>query len=227
MFLYLGDYILIVKLSYILFIVQPIMRLEPANTHDSAKRPSERHVLVLHSAGENNEAATKYVNESLSRGQLTIYVPVNTDNNYNTNYNTISHSSKIESEIMNYEDNVNRGNLLTLDIRSFYNSALAGNMQPFEELKTLLEEAIKERIASDKNDEVTFVSGIAGTLAANQKFDESISAEKWWQKTHSEWLQKGLKVSMICSHPRTIFEKSEFIHYKQAMSSLHYNVLNK
>jgi len=71
------------------------------------------------------------------------------------------------SGITNYEDHVNHGNLLTLDTRSFYNSVLAGNVQPFEELKILLEEAIKERIASGKSDEVTFVSGIAGTLATN------------------------------------------------------------
>jgi hypothetical protein len=196
------------------------MTFEPTNTYDSTRLPFQQHALVLHSA-DNNKAATKYVNEALSRGQLTVYVPVNTDNNNNT-----SHSSEIESGIISYEDNVNRGNLLTLDIRSFYNSALAGNMQPFEELKTLLEEAIKERIASDKNDEVTFVSGIGGTLASNQKFDECINAEKWWQKTHSEWLQKGLKVSMICSHPSTVFDKSQFAQYKQAMSSLHSTVVH-
>jgi len=168
------------------------MTLEPANTYGSAQLPFQQHALVLHSTEHNNKAATKYVNEALSRGQLTVYVPVNTDNN------NMPHSSEIASEIVNYEDNVNHGNLLTLDIRSFYNSALAGDMQPFEELKILLEEAIKERIASDKNDEVIFVSGIGGTLATNQKFDESINSEKWWQKTHSEWLQKGLKVTMIC-----------------------------
>ncbi len=55
-------------------------------------------------------------------------------------------------------------------------------MQPFEELKVLLEEAIRERIASSKNDEVTVVSGIAGTLATNQKLDESINLEEWWEK---------------------------------------------
>ncbi len=62
--------------------------------------------------------------------------------------------------------------------RAFYNSALAGNVQPFEELKILLGEAIRERIASSKNDEVIFVSGIAGSLATNQKFDESINLEE-------------------------------------------------
>jgi hypothetical protein len=100
-------------------------------------------------------------------------------------------------------------------------------MEPFEELKIMLEEAITERrIASDKNDEVTFVSGIAGSLATNQRFDESIAAEQWWQKTHSEWLQKGLKITMICSHPCTIFDKNQFMHYKQAMSSLHQIVVD-
>ncbi|MDQ3967644.1 MAG: hypothetical protein M3275_04515 [Thermoproteota archaeon] len=188
--------------------------MEAANTPSSVELPLKQHSLVLHSP-EDSKSATKYVNEALSRGQFTVYIPVNTDNN-----NTL-HSSEIESGIISYEDNVNRGNLLTLDIRSFHNSALAGNMQPFEELKTLLEEAIKERIASNKNDEVTFVSGIGGTLATNQKFDECINAEKWWQKTHSEWLQKGLKVTMICSHPSAVFEKNQFMHYKQAMSSLH------
>ena len=190
------------------------MTLEPANTFDSAKLPFKQHTMLLYSADDNNKTATKYVNEALRRGQLTVYVPVNTDNN-------TSHISEMESEIINYEDNVNRGNLLTLDIRSFYNFVLDGNVQPFEDLKILLEEAIRERIASNKNDEVTFVSGIAGTLATNQKFDECINSEKWWQKTHSEWLQEGLKVTMICSHPSTIFDKSQFMHYKQAMSSLH------
>jgi hypothetical protein len=85
----------------------------------------------------------------------------------------------------------------------------------------LLEDAIKERIASDKNDEVIFVSGIARTLTTNQKFNESVNAERWWQKTYSEWLQKGLKVTMICLHPSPILNKNQFMDYKQAISSLH------
>ena len=206
----------ICRKQLLIIIVYRNIQLDPVSTHEAAKLPFEQHALVLFSSEDNSKATTKYVNEALRRGQLTVYAPVNTDNN-----NNASHTSKVESEIIKYEDNVNRGNLLTLDIRSFYNFLLSGDQQPFEELRVLLEEAIRERIASDKNDEITFVSGIAGTLAANQKFDESINAEKWWQKTHSEWLQKGLKVTMICSHPSTIFDKNQFIHYKQTISSLH------
>jgi hypothetical protein len=175
---------------------------------------------MLRFSQDEDRASKRYIDGALRRGQLIVYIPINTDNN------TTSHISEIESEIINYEENVNRGNLLTFDTRFFYNSVLAGNTEPFEELKMLLEEAIRERTASDKNDEVTFVSGIAGTLATNQKFDESINAEKWWQKTHSEWLHKGLKVTMICSHPSTVLDKNEFMHYKQAMSSLHDIILD-
>jgi len=172
--------------------------------------------MLLYSNDDEDEdkAAAKYVNEGLRRGYLTVYLPINTPDT--------SDLSKIMSEIVDYKENVNRGNLLTLDIRSFYNFALAGNMQPFDELKTMVEEAIKERIASKKsNDEIILVMGVVGGLAENQKFDECLNLERWWQKTHSEWLQNDLKVTIICPHPNPILDKNQFIHYKQTISSLH------
>jgi hypothetical protein len=189
------------------------MTLEPVNATGSAKLPFHQHAMLLYSNDED-KARTKYVNEALRRGQLTVYVPVNTDNK-------ASHMSKMTSRIVNYEDDVNRGNLLTLDTRSFYNFALAGDLQPLEELKIMIEEAIEERIASEKNDEVIVVVGIAAGLARNQKFDESINTERWWQKTHSEWLQKGLKITIICPHSSAMLDKSQSVHYAQALSSLH------
>jgi hypothetical protein len=42
-------------------------------------------------------------------------------------------------------------------MRTFYNFALAGDLQPFEELKVLIEEAIEERIASKGNEEELIV----------------------------------------------------------------------
>jgi predicted house-cleaning noncanonical NTP pyrophosphatase (MazG superfamily) len=192
------------------------MTLDPLNASGSAKLPFHQHAMLLYSNDSNDDedkAAAKYVNEGLKRGYLTVYLPINVHN--------IPHESKIVSEIMDYEENVNRGNLLTLDIRSFYNFALAGNMQPFDELKTMLEEAIKERIVSKSSDEIILVMGVVGGLAENQKFDECLNLERWWQKTHSEWLQKGLKVTIMCPHPSQILDKNQFMHYKQTISSLH------
>ena len=44
------------------------------------------------------------------------------------------------------------------------------------------------------------VAEVAAELNRNEKFDERINLVKWWQKTHSEWLQKGLKVTVICPY---------------------------
>lgn len=175
--------------------------------------------MLLYSSDED-KVATKYVNEALKKGYLTIYIPINGD------------TSKIASlENIDYEENVNQASLLTFDTRTFYKFALAGNLEPFEELKVLLEEAIREkRIAYKRNDDddedeeelnVVIVAGVAAELNRNEKFDECIKLEKWWQDTHSEWLRKGLKVTVICPHLNPKLGKGEFMHYKQAISSLH------
>ena len=204
--------------------MQSIRILHFVDTPGPPKFPFKQHALLVYSSSNEYKAPAKYVNAALSRGQLTVYVPIHMDN---AAENGTLRTSRLGPGISNFEDNVNGGNLLTLDIRSFYDSLLAGNMEPFEELKILLDEAIRERIASGKSQEVTFVSGIAGTLAANQRFDQCINSERWWQKTHSEWLQNGLKVTMICSHPSKMFDKSQFMHYKQAMSSLHEEIVER
>ncbi len=191
------------------------------NLHEtvSPNLPLNQHVLLVYRSDKDDTAPLKYVNEALNKGHLTVYVPLDAENPNGDS--TIGHS-KMASGITNYQDNVNRGNLLTLDIQSFYNFVIDENVQPFEELKTLLEEAVRERIALGKSAEVTFVSGIGGTLATNQKFEQCISSEKWWQKTHTEWLRNGIRVTMICSHPSKIFDNSEFMHYRQAMSLIHH-----
>lgn len=176
--------------------------------------------------GDEENAVTKYLSEALRRGYLTVYLPLTTNNNNNNS----SPLSKIAlSESMDYKENMNQGNLLTFDTRTFYNFALAGNLQPFEELKVLIEEAIEEKqILSKKkmaNEEdevsVVVVAGVAAELNRNEKFDECIKVEEWWQKTHSEWLHKGLKVSIICHHLIPKLNKDEFTHYREAIASLH------
>jgi hypothetical protein len=180
-------------------------------------------MLLQHS--DEEDTITKYVNEALKKGYLTIYLPIRGANDNNNNSSDLLKLALSKS--IDYEENVNRGNLLTFDTRTFYNYALAGDLQPFEELKVLLEEAIEEkRSASKRNDNdeelmVVVIAGVAAELNRNEKFDECIKVEKWWQETHSEWLQKGLKVTVICPHLIPKLEKGEFMHYRQAISSLH------
>jgi hypothetical protein len=173
--------------------------------------------------GDEENAVTKYVSEALRKGYLTVYLPLTTKNN-----NSSALSKIALSKSMDYKENMNQGNLLTFDTRTFYNFALAGDLQPFEELKVLIEEAIEEKknILSKRkmaNEEVivVVVAGVAAELNRNEKFDECIKVEEWWQKTHSEWLHKGLKVAVICPHLIPKLNKEDFTHYRQAIASLH------
>jgi hypothetical protein len=185
--------------------------------------------MLLYPVADEEDVIARYVNEALERGQLTVYLPLTTNNNNNNS----SHLPKIAlSESKDYKENTNRGNLLTFDTGTFYNFALAGDLQPFEELKVLIEEAIEEKrilskkkVADEEEVSVVVVAGVAAELNSNEKFDECIKVEEWWQKTHSEWLQKGLKVAIICPHLIPKLNKGEFSHYRQAISSLHEIVL--
>jgi hypothetical protein len=161
--------------------------LKSVDTHDPRKLHlnQQQHTMILHRGDEGN-TVTKYVSEALSKGYLTVYLPLTT----NTNNNNSSDLSKIAlSENMDFKENVNSGNLLTFDTRTFYNFALAGNLEPFEELKVLIEEAIEEKknILSKwkvANEEVivVVVAGVAAELNRKEKFDECIKVEEWWQK---------------------------------------------
>jgi len=96
------------------------MTLGPFNTSGSAKLPFHQHAMLLYSNDSDDEdkAAAKYVNEGLRRGYLTVYVPINT-------YDT-SDLSKIISEIVDYKENINRGNFFNFRHKIiFYNFALA------------------------------------------------------------------------------------------------------
>jgi hypothetical protein len=86
-----------------------------------------------------------------------------------------------------------------------------------------VEEEEEETTTTTSEEEaiVVLVVGVAAELASHGKFYESIMLEEWWHKTHSEWLQKDLKVNIICPHSNSILYKSELMHHKQALSLLH------
>ena len=91
----------------------------------------------------------------------------------------------------------------------------------------MIEEAIEEKrilskkkVANEEEVSVVVVAEVAAEQNRNEKFEECIKVEEWWQKTHSEWLHKGLKVSNICPHLIPKLNKDEFTHYRPAIASL-------
>lgn len=180
--------------------------------HDFAKPSSREHVMFLYDNDDTrNEAAINYINDGLRKGQMAIYASVHA--------NDKSHMSKISSKIMDYAENIELGSLLILNLNTFYQRALAGDLEPFKDFKAMLEEIVQERIAGKRNEEVVVVADCADSLSRNEKFDECLYVERWWQGTHSEWMENNLKITVICPHPNSILENNAL--HKNQISNQH------
>lgn len=172
-----------------------------------------QHAMLLYNDDANpDDTMIRYVNDALKEGHLVVYMPI--DENY------ASDRSRVASAITNYEENVNRGNLCTLQTRRFYEDAIAGNLDLFEELKEVLEEMMRERIEVGKDNKMTLHFGCAGDLTQNDKFEDAITIEKFWQKTFSEWIEKGLNITLLCPHSNSKLNHPHH-DYKKRMRALH------
>jgi hypothetical protein len=181
----------------------------------SLVNPSCReHVMLLYDNDyERNEVAVNYINEALKNSQLVVYASVDADD--------ASYMTKVSSKIMNYKENMEHGDLLVLSLKPFYKRALTGDLEAFKDFKELLEEIVQERTLAGRKNEVLIVADCADNLSREKLFDEDLFVERWWQNTHLEWLEKDLKITIICPHPSEVLEDKLFANHKQKISSQH------
>ncbi|MFY3740835.1 MAG: hypothetical protein HMLIMOIP_001280 [Candidatus Nitrosomirales archaeon] len=170
--------------------------------------------MLLYSADEDlNEAVINYINQALKQGQLTVYASVDAKDPL--------HMDKIAPNIADYQGNIERGDLLLVKLYSFYERALTGDLEPFDDLKAILEEIIKERITLGKMAEAFVIADCADLLSRNEKSDECLLVERWWQNTHSEWTEKNIRITIVCPHPSNIGEQMSVVQHRRQLSRLH------
>lgn len=175
---------------------------------------SARHVMLLYETDDARlESVTSYITDALAKDDLAVYASVHADN--------ALHISKITSKIANYNVNIEQGNLLILNIKNFYSRALAGDLEPFKDLKAFLEEMIRERIAAGKSGRIVVVADCADNLSKNKRFEECVYIERWWQDSYLEWSGKELKITVVCPHPSVILGKERYAQEKHQISHQH------
>src|SRR5215210_4118535 len=133
-------------------------------------------MLSCDSPDECNSAAIDYLNEGLRASQLCIYASV-----FNGNK---SYLSRISSKIINYQANIEKGNLVIIDFLHFYESAKASNLAPFKQLKVRIEQLLRKRISEGEGDKVLIFAEAAGFLSEHCHFNKSIDLESWWNDAH-------------------------------------------
>jgi hypothetical protein len=87
-------------------------------------------VLLYENNSERDIATIDYINRGLQENQLCVYASVNAYDRSNL--------SKVLPKIKDYKENINKRNLLIINLKPFYNSALKEDLTPFEELRTLI-----------------------------------------------------------------------------------------
>jgi CheY-like chemotaxis protein len=178
-----------------------------------------QHVILLYKSDSSRDlTAAKCINQGLKEGQLCIYASVNACEPF--------HLTKISSLIEDYKDNLNKRNLLIIDLKPFYDSALVGGLAPFKKLEIQLQYELKKREDANKNKDVLIIADCADNLFVNQHFDQCEMVENWWHNIYVKYLQQYGKeqwshFTVICPYQELLLDKNPFNRHKHQISHNH------
>lgn len=180
-------------------------------------------ILLYKNDSSRNHAAAKCLNQGLKEGQLCIYASVNAHMG--------PHLTQMSSLIEDYNENIEDRNLLIVGLKPFYDSALKGDLTPFDEFNTKIQEEMRTRGGKRKSKHVLIIADCADNLFASQRFNECEIVENWWHDVYNKWTKKqqqqqqqGNKDShftVICPYSSSLLVKNPFSQHKHQISHNH------
>jgi CheY-like chemotaxis protein len=175
-------------------------------------------MLLYDNNSERDVATVSYINQGLEENQLCMYASVYAYDE--------PRLSRILHKIKDYKENINKRNLLIVNLKPFYDSALNGDLIHFEKLKTQTQQELERR----NNKSVIIVADCADNLFQNQYFDQSELVESWWHRVYLEWIQQEEKkknnrlqnnITIICPHLGKLLGKHPFSQHKNKIFDNH------
>ena len=175
---------------------------------DVSQELTQRHhiALIYQSKDELDRALADYLNKGLERGHYCIFATIH--------FRDRGYVQALSTRINNYQENIDSGNLLVIDLAPYYLAALTHDLRPFHETKEFFE---KTKGHSNRN--VQFVSDATGFLFRNRHFDECAMIEGLWQ-------QKPFEGSYVCPYQEQFLDTSPEEMKRQAIWSTHDLVVN-
>jgi hypothetical protein len=90
--------------------------------------------------------------------------------------------------------------LFIVNLKPFYDSALAGDLTLFEEFKLQLQQELEDR--DDRA--LPIVADCADNLISIEHFDQCELVDRWWQDNYMEWRRRQERerdhITVICPH---------------------------
>lgn len=166
---------------------------------------------------ERVEAARKYLNYSLANDIFTIYASVDTKETF--------YRSRLAAGIADCDRNIVEGNLMLFELTGFLESALKSSWEPFDDLKALLAEIVKERIVAGHRGEIMLFGDCADYLSRHGMLEQCIGLERWWDNACSELSKSGVRITVVCPHSSASFEGKSRPGFEREVSRFHSVVL--
>ncbi len=153
------------------------------------------HVILLYDKQDDlDKAISAYINEGLMRGQICVHASVSLANE--------GYIENFSSQITNYQENLEKGNLVVVDLVPFYVNAMVGNLESFNKLKEeIISKANSDTNRKDKH--IRLTADCATLLLKNKHFEECINLENWWHK-------KPFDGSHVCPYPKSLLDQYPF-----------------
>jgi len=161
-----------------------------------------KHVIITYSDYSRlMDVVIKFLNMGLKRAQLCIFGTVDVNDEI---------TKKLSSGITDFEENIQKKNLLMIPLHQYYSKIMDHDLTPFEDLKKIVLDNVKKR--SDKH--VRMFGDLGSFLFELKKFDECVMIEEWWQKN-------PLEITCVCSYNDSIFSESPYKERKDQVVHTH------
>lgn len=164
--------------------------------YDALITPSTNmHVILLYNKQDDlDKAISAYINEGLKRGQICVHASVSLANE--------GYLKNFSSQITNYQENLEKGNLIVVDLVPYYVNAMVGHLESFNKLKEeMIFKANKDTNRKDKH--IRLTADCATLLLKNKHFEECINLENWWH-------EKPFDGSYVCPYPKSLLDQYPF-----------------
>ena len=127
----------------------------------------------------------------------------------------------MSSNIDNYKENIERGELRIINFKPYYQSALQGDLSLFKKLNTEMKKTLCHRQSKGKKDVILAFADAACFLAQNKYFAECERLEQWWHDTTNEWSQNNQNITVMCPHPGRILNDPSLTNKKGRIQAKH------
>ena len=165
-----------------------------------------KHVIITYSDYDKLiDVVIRFLNEGLKRGQLCIFGTVNVNDET---------TRKLSSGIIDYEENIQKKNLMMIPLKQFYSKIMKHDLSLFEELEKTVSDNVKKR--SDKH--VRFFGDLASFLFEEKHFDQCMLLEEWCQKN-------SLGGTTVCPYKNSILGESPYKERKDQIIHYHENII--